>query len=179
MELNKIYINLKCAIINIIDKSINALKSLIYYPRTASNIFLIFILVLLISSCNVNSKRREISNLTSAEIESILSLCHEDTLMVLGNFINFKPNNQVRQYLGQYNFVAQLLGRPLESSSDIDSMKNIVHELYIRTRGNKNSMIAISPIFSPKIKITEKLSQTSLRRLIYIMIMRKVNIKLS
>ena len=54
-------------------------------------------------------------------------------------------------------------------------MKNIVHELYIRTRGNKNSMIAISPIFSPKIKITEKLSQTSLRRLIYIMIMRKVN----
>ena len=56
-------------------------------------------------------------------------------------------------------------------------MKNIVHELYIRTRGNKNSMIAISPIFSPEIKITEKLSQTSLRRLIYIM--RKVNIKLS
>lgn len=166
MELNKIYINLKCAIINIIDKSINALRSLIYYQRTASNIFLIFILVLLISSCNVNSKRREISNLTSAEIESILSLCHEDTLMVLGNFIDFKPNNQVRQYLGQYNFVAQLLGRPLESSSDIDSMKNIVHELYIRTRGNKNSMIAISPIFSPKIKITETLNQTSLRSLI-------------
>ena len=70
---------------------------------------------------------------------------------------------------------ALYLGLPLESSSDIDSMKNIVHELYIRTRGNKNSMIAISPIFSPKIKITEKLSQTSLRRLIYIMIMRKVN----
>ena len=48
----------------------------------------------------------------------------------------------------------------------IDSMKNIVHELYIRTRGNKNSMIAISPIFSPKIKITETLNQTSLRSLI-------------
>ena len=45
-------------------------------------------------------------------------------------------------------------------------MKNIVHELYIRTRGNKNSMIAISPIFSPKIKITETLNQTSLRSLI-------------
>ena len=61
---------------------------------------------------------------------------------------------------------ALYLGLPLESSSDIDSMKNIVHELYIRTRGNKNSMIAISPIFSPKIKITETLNQTSLRSLI-------------
>lgn len=150
-------------------KNISNRKSLIcfhYNDKNISNIILLFFLVLLISSCNIKSKRKEIKDLTASEIENILSLCHEDTLMVLGRFIDFKPDNQVSQPIGQYYFVAELLGRPFESSSDIDSMKNIVHELYIKTRGNKNSMIAISPTFIPKIKITEKLNKTTLRSLI-------------
>lgn len=127
---------------------------------------MILLLIIFITSCSIENKRKEINELTNSEIESILSICHEDTIMVLGRFIEFYPDNVVSQPVGQYYYVANLLGRPFESTSDIDSMRTVVHELYIKTRGTGISMIAISPTFVPKIKITNELNQLSLRDLI-------------
>ena len=127
---------------------------------------IILLLIIFITSCSIGNKRKEINELTNSEIESIFSICHEDTIMVLGRFIEFYPGNVVSQPVGQYYYVANLLGRPFESTSDIDSMRNVVHELYKKTRGTGISMIAIPPTFVPKIKITNKLNQSSLRDLI-------------
>lgn len=127
---------------------------------------LVLIVITSITSCGSRDKRKEIKELTNSEIENILSICHEDTIMVLGHFIQFDFDNVVSQPVGQYYYVAELLGRPFESTSDIDSMRNVVHELYIKTRGTGISMIAIPPTFVPKVEITDKLKQLSLRDLI-------------
>lgn len=136
-----------------------------YLKKYRSTILLLTIIIL-ITSCSTGNKRKEIKELTNSEIENILSICHEDTIMVLGHFIQFESDNIVSQPIGQYYYVAELLGKPFESSSDIDSMRKVVHELYIKTRGTRTSMIAISPTFVPNIKITNKLNQSSLRDLI-------------
>ncbi len=137
----------------------------IFSRKYWSMIFLLAIFMFM-TSCSIGNKRKEIQELTESDIESILSICHEDTIMVLGRFIEFYPDNVVHQSVGHYYFVASLLGRPFESGSDIDSMRNIVHKLYIKTRGSKKSMIAIPSTFVPEIRITDKLNQTSLRDLI-------------
>lgn len=129
-------------------------------------ILLLLIIVISITNCTIGNKRKDIKELTDVEIESILSICHEDTLMVLGHFIQFDSDNVISQHVGQYNYVAELLGIPFETASDIDSMRNVVHELYIKTRGTGISMIAIPPTFVPKIKITNKLNESSLRDLV-------------
>ena len=127
---------------------------------------LLLIVIAFITSCGSRDKRKEIKELTNSEIENILSICHDDTIMVLGHFIQFDFDNVVSQPVGQYYYVAELLGRPFESTSDIDSIINVVHELYIKTRGTGISMIAIPPTFVPKVEITDKLKQLSLRDLI-------------
>lgn len=127
---------------------------------------MILLLIVFITSCSIGNERKEIKELTNSTTESILSICHEDTIMVLGRFIEFNSDDVVSQPVGQYYYVAKLLGRPFESTSDIDSMRDVVHELYIKTRGTEISMIAIPPTFVPKIKITNKLNQSSLRDLI-------------
>lgn len=127
---------------------------------------LLLIVIISITSCGCGNKRKEIKELTDSEIESILSICHEDTIMVLDHFIQFDFDNVVSQPIGQYYYVAELLGKPLKSASDIDVMRDVVHELYIKTRGTGISMIAIPPTFIPKVKITDELNQSSLRDLI-------------
>lgn len=55
----------------------------------SSNISYILLLILVISvtSCSIGNKRKEVKDLTNSEIENILSICYEDTIMVLGHFI--------------------------------------------------------------------------------------------
>lgn len=113
------------------------------------------------------------SNFAHVRIGRTLNIEFIDWQLADIHFIQFDADNDVSQPVGQYYHVAELLGRPFESTSDIDSMRNVVHELYIKTRGTGISMIAISPTFVPKIGITSELNQSSLRDLI----LNDINIK--
>lgn len=128
-------------------------------------IYVILLLVIIFISvgCNNKTSRKEISDLSKSDIESILSLCHDDTLMVLGFFIEFQPDNTVSQPIGQYRYVAELLNRPFETTSDVDSMVKVVHDLYKMNRKTHESMIAVPATFVPKIKITSELRNTELQ----------------
>lgn len=128
-------------------------------------IYVILLLVIIFISvgCNNKTSRKEISDLSKSDVESILSLCHDDTLMVLGSFIKFQPDNTVSQPIGQYRYVAELLNRPFETTSDVDSMVKVVHDLYKMNRKTHESMIAVPATFVPKIKITSELRNTELQ----------------
>lgn len=128
-------------------------------------IYVILLLVIIFISvgCNNKTSRKEISDLSKSDVESILSLCHDDTLMVLGSFIEFQPDNMVSQPIGQYLYVAELLNRPFETTSDVDSMVKVVHDLYKMNRKTHESMIAVPATFVPKIKITSELRNTELQ----------------
>lgn len=128
-------------------------------------IYVILLLVIIFISvgCNNKTSRKEISDLSKSDVESILSLCHDDTLMVLGFFIEFQPDNMVSQPIGQYLYVAELLNRPFETTSDVDSMVKVVHDLYKMNRKTHESMIAVPATFVPKIKITSELRNTELQ----------------
>lgn len=143
-------------------KRIRKMKSLDFL-----NVVLALMISIVFTSCNAVKKPKNISNLSDYEIESILLMCHEDTIMVLGRFVEFEMQSVLRPIpIGQYKYVADLLNRPFERLSDVESMRDIVHDLYIRKRGKENSMIAIPPVFVPKIKITEELNGVSLRDLV-------------
>lgn len=140
-------------------KQIRKMKSL-----NLLNVVLALMNGIMCISCN---ESKNISDLSDYEIENILAVCHEDTIMVLGRFVEFELLSGPRLIpIGQYGYVADLLNRPFESLADVYSMREVVHDLYIRKRGKENSMIAIPPAFVPQIKMTQALNDVSLKDLV-------------
>lgn len=148
------------------------------------SIALLTLAIITIQACN--SHKSVDKELTAGQIESLFKLCPDDTLVCIGSkegsydFIYSDPfksegaNTDIGVTLSNYMRAASMLGIDYEKGdmtiSSINSLKSDVaqkiHDLYLTSRQDIFSNIAVPYSFSPKVKLTNQINDTSLESII-------------